>query len=130
MNERAHTQSPPGRSTILVVEDERAILSLATTILERGGYRVVPARSVEEAFAVAGVDTPPSLVVTDLALPDGSGREVADGLRERWAGLSIVFVSGHPESEADLPEGVSFLAKPFGPSELLRAVRERLGDPA
>lgn len=127
MNDRSPGDPLHGNSTILVVEDEQAILRLATLVLEREGYRVVPAGGVDEALSVAGgFDRAPALVITDIALPDGNGRSVADALRRRWSRLPVVFVSGFPEHGEDLPDGATFLAKPFTPADLLRMVRERL----
>lgn len=127
MNDRSPGEALHANSTILVVEDEQAILRLATMILEREGYRVVPAGGVDEALAAAGgFELAPALVITDIVLPDGNGRRIADALRGRWSRLPVIFVSGFPEHAEDLPEGATFLAKPFTPGDLLRTVRERL----
>lgn len=127
MNDRSPDAPLHGNRTILVVEDEPAILRLATMVLEREGYRVVPAGGADEALAAAGgLDLAPDLVITDIALPDGNGRGIAVALRERWSRLPVIFISGFPEHGEDLPEGATFLAKPFTPAGLLRTVRERL----
>lgn len=115
------------RVTIFMVEDESAIRRLATTILERAGYRVVTAEDASRALSVAdAMERPPDLLVTDLVLPGGSGESLAARLRERWSGIPVILVSGHPDRAGELPEGTAFLAKPFGPADLLAAVRGRL----
>lgn len=117
--------NPP--TTIFIVEDESAIRRLATTILERAGYRVVSSGDAEDALSVAErMERPPDLVITDLVLPGGDGAGLATRLRARWGGVPVIVVSGHPERAAELPEEMGFLAKPFGPAALLDAVRGRL----
>lgn len=123
------TPEPDSPSTILLVEDEAPIRRLAAAILERAGYRVVAAEDEASAMSAAGaMDEPPDLVVTDLLLPGGNGSGLASRLRERWAGLPVIVVSGRPAGADELPAGAAYLAKPYGPSELLDAVRDGLAN--
>ena len=128
MSDRSPERPASGSERILLVEDERAIRRLATTILEREGYTVLAASDADRAWGAAGdLAEAPRLVISDLVLPDRNGLELVGRLRERWPDLPALLVSGHPERAEALPDGVSFLAKPFGPAELVDAVRRKLG---
>jgi DNA-binding response OmpR family regulator len=113
--------------SVLVADDEEALLDLASRFLRRHGYRVVPARSGEEALLVFERSLEPIYVaVLDLCLPDIDGVTVYRRLLAGRPGLGVVFASGREEDE--LPEDlrtdgrVSFLQKPFRGCELLQAV--------
>ncbi|MDX1662046.1 MAG: response regulator [Gemmatimonadota bacterium] len=113
--------------TILLVEDEAAVLRLATTILEREGFRVVAARNVDAALAAADdLASAPALLITDARLPGGRGETIVETLRQRWPGLPALLVSGHPEETIEVPEDAGFLGKPFGPDRLVGEVHRRL----
>ncbi|HEX2876569.1 MAG TPA: response regulator [Polyangiaceae bacterium] len=120
-----------GRETILVVEDEQLVRTLARSILERQGYRVVACANGAEALGVledraAGVD----LLLTDLVMPGMSGRELAERVVEIRPGVQVLFTSGYSE-DAALYGGVAdreafFLAKPYSVHDLSSRVREVL----
>jgi len=117
--------------TILVVEDEPAVLSVVRRVLEGCGYRVLSASTPTAALELLrDPATPIHLLVTDLAMPELSGRELfALAIGERPA-LRALFLSGHPVdagSGVDVErEGLDFLQKPFTPSALATRVRELL----
>ena len=120
-----------GNETILLVEDEPAILRLASRILSGYGYNVLEAGSPAEALALAesrggGAD----LLVTDMVMPGMNGRELAQRLGAIWPGLRSLFVSGYTADvimhRGILEKGVAFMAKPYGPAELGARVREIL----
>lgn len=116
-----------GGVSVLLVEDEQAILRLATMVLERAGFLVLPAGDAAEALAtVEQIHEPPAVVIADLVLPGSRGEDLARRLRERWPGLPVLFTSGDPTSGRDLPDGTTFLAKPFSPDDLVKAVRALL----
>jgi len=123
--------TPVGSETILIVEDEDRLRELFARILGEHGYRALLAGSGSEALLL-GSDYGGAihLLVTDVVLPDMSGRLVADRLLESRPGLRVLYVSGHTEEavvERGLLEpGFAFLSKPFGSPDLIRRVRELL----
>jgi signal transduction histidine kinase/ActR/RegA family two-component response regulator len=134
------TASPKGRSetshgeTLLVVEDEASVLRITKRILEQAGYLVLSASSLDQAVAVAR-STPGAidLLLTDLVLPDGGGRDVAERIAELRPEIRVLYVSGYTDDPA-LRHGISaseveFLAKPFAPDQLVARVREVLDRP-
>lgn len=117
-------------ATVLVVDDESALLDLATRVLRRHGHHIIPARSGEEAVRVFSSSLVPiHVVILDRGLPDGDGVEFFRRLRAIRPDLAVVFASGSEEDE--LPhnlrndERVSFLQKPFRSQQLV-AVLDRL----
>ena len=116
---------------LLVVEDDPAVRRVISRALEAAGYRVVVARSGEDALAlppaqVAGV----ALVVTDVVMPGLDGPHLAAELRARHPGIRVLYVSGYTRDaltqRGELDEGVDLLAKPFPAEALVARVREIL----
>ncbi|HMO57606.1 MAG TPA: PAS domain S-box protein [Roseiflexaceae bacterium] len=123
-----------GHETILVVEDEPAVLSLIARILLRQGYHVLTAVSGAEALQLMSGEHPPiQLVITDLIMPQISGIELARTLRHQLAQLRVIYMSGHTDHSAvgfsRHDSGVLFLQKPFSAQELARVVRIALDQP-
>ena len=117
-----------GGETILVVEDQEAVRSFATTTLEAYGYHVIAAVDGEEAFAVAEAHPERiDLLLVDVVLPGINGRELAERLRALRPDLKVLFVSGYPADviaqRGVLERGVAFLRKPFTPDQLAAKVR-------
>ena len=115
-----------GSQTILVVDDEHLLLTLAQTVLSDYGYRVLTASSGKQALEViAQVDRPIDLMITDLVMPQMSGRELIEQVQRFSPETSIIFMSGYVR-----PPGVdqdeSFLRKPFTAQELLLKVKQAL----
>ncbi len=117
--------------TILVVEDEAAILKMTVTILEELGYRVLgagsPSRAIELADAEAGdID----LLLTDVIMPELNGLELAERLRRLRPRLKCLFMSGYPASAINnngfIDKPLRLLQKPFSIPVLARHVREAL----
>jgi hypothetical protein len=121
-----------GGETVLLVEDEEALLRSTTRILEAAGYRVVGARNAIQA--TEGFTTEPiSVLVTDVIMPGGiSGKDLADHLRVAHPDLPVVFVSGFDsETIAErgiLPPSTVLLNKPFSPLDLFESIREAVSD--
>lgn len=122
---------PRGVETILLVEDEDVVRGLAKQILEQSGYTVLAAARGEEAIRLClqSVD-PIHMVLTDVVMPETSGKEVADRLRELRPGLRVLFMSGYTDAaivhHGVLDSNIEFIQKPFTPVSLIRKVREVL----
>ncbi len=124
-------EAPAGTETILLVEDEDPVRTLAREILQSAGYRVLEAPAPEEALAVAASHAGPiHLVLTDVILPRISGRQLAAALRSSRPAARVLFTSGYTADAIShhgiLEPGVYFLQKPFTRAALLRKVREVL----
>ncbi|MFP4434505.1 MAG: PAS domain S-box protein [Phycisphaerae bacterium] len=120
-----------GHETILVVEDEAAILSLARAMLERLGYTVLTASVPGEALRVMReYDCKMHLLITDVVMPEMNGRTLSEELQSLCPDLKTLFMSGYTANviahHSVLDEGVDFIQKPFSPNELCRKVREVL----
>ncbi len=129
--EAAQTRAPspttsPSRASVLVVDDEPAVLSLACKILEHAGYEVMRASSGAEAVQVAARGGRIDLLLTDVVMPGISGRELADSLRTLRPELEVLFMSGYANDgvlhQGSLEEGVELLEKPLLPEPLLARV--------
>ena len=120
----AERESPRGRETILVVEDEEPLRSLIRRLLERGGYRVLEAADGDEAVTLARTgQVLIDLLLTDVMLPHRNGVDVAEAVRAAYPNVRILFMSGYGENT---PAGSARLEKPFGPLKLATSVRELL----
>jgi PAS domain S-box-containing protein len=127
----ADTHPVGGKETILVVEDEAAILNLARTMLERLGYTVLTAGTPTEARQLAQEQSGRiHLVITDVVMPEMNGRDVTNSLKEYCPHIRCLFMSGYTANviahQGVLDEGVNFIQKPFSPRDLARKVREVL----
>jgi PAS domain S-box-containing protein len=121
---------PKGHETVLLVEDEDAVRTLAGRVLESAGYTVLVAGNGPEAIRLAGERQETiHLVATDLVMPRMSGLEVASQLTQTRPGIRILLMSGYPNEAAmrhGVPPGASLLQKPFNAVALARAVRQVL----
>ena len=104
---------------------------MAKKILEQSGYNVLAAARGEEAIRLGQECAEPiHLLLTDVVMPETSGKEVADRLRELLPGLRVVFMSGYTDEaivhHGVLDSNVEFIQKPFTPNALVRKVREVL----
>jgi two-component system cell cycle sensor histidine kinase/response regulator CckA len=125
-----------GNETVLLVEDEAGVLSLARGVLKSYGYAVLEARSGVEALRVwAQYDTRIDLLLTDIVMPEGmSGLDLAKKLRLEKRDLKVLYSSGYSIEVAGqdfgLTDGMAFLKKPYQPAALALKVRECLDLPA
>jgi PAS domain S-box-containing protein len=122
---------PSGSETILLVEDEDVVRGLARKILEHAGYHVLEASRGEEAVRLCLERAGPiDLLLTDVVMPETSGKEVANRLTELLPGLRVLFMSGYTDAaivhHGVLDSDVEFIQKPFSPAALCRRVREVL----
>jgi PAS domain S-box-containing protein len=128
-------ETTPARSrgieTVLVVDDERALVGMASRILTRAGYTVLVAPDGDEALRILdshdrGVD----LLFTDVVIPGMSGRELAERVVARSPATKVLYCSGYTD-DAVLLHGVEsnqahFIGKPYSGGDLTRKVRELL----
>jgi signal transduction histidine kinase len=120
-----------GSETILVVEDEEAVRTLAVRILERHGYIVLEACNGGEALCLCEQRKGPvHLILTDVVMPEMSGRQLVDQFRQVWQDSKVLYMSGYTDntivSHGVLEEGVNYIQKPFTPDALARKVHEVL----
>ncbi len=120
-----HVTPPPTQRTILVVDDERFIVSLLTEILEEEGYLVQVASDGEAALRVIEA-VRPDLVVADIMMPRLDGLTLASMLRSSSHPIPVILMSAAVTPRS---HGVSFLPKPFDIDDLLGVVDEVLGPP-
>jgi CheY-like chemotaxis protein len=121
-----------GTETILIVEDEPILRSMARDILEECGYHILEASSGKEALDVWNRQANEiDLLLTDMVMPEGlSGMELAKQLLATRPRLKVVFTSGYTANEVNqemlAQTRASFLSKPYTHTELAKAVRDCL----
>jgi len=123
-----------GGETILLVEDEEGVRRLLTLILHRSGYQVIEASGGQEALDIfdrraSEID----VVLTDMVMPNMTGRELGDRLQTANPTMKIIYMSGYTDDvlrgAGALSPGMSFLAKPLRPEVLAARIREVLDAP-
>ncbi|MCC6695555.1 MAG: PAS domain S-box protein [Candidatus Hydrogenedentes bacterium] len=121
----------PGHETILVVEDEAQLLQLTTHLLKKLGYRVLPARSPDEACEIAQSAGDFHLLLTDVVMPSMNGKELRRRIEGIRPGIKSLFMSGYTADaitdQGILEPGSNFIPKPFTMAELGAKIREVLG---
>ena len=119
-------ESPNGTETVLVVDDESLLLTMAETILKDYGYKVLTANSGHKALDLLKQEDPRvDLVITDLVMPGMSGRELVERIRHDAPATRILCTSGYGVP-ADKLTGLPYLKKPFTSAELLAKVRQTI----
>lgn len=120
-----------GRETILLVEDEPAILEMTAMILTELGYNVLKAVTASDAISMArehGKEI--DLLMSDVIMPEMNGRDLANNLHSSYPKMKRLFMSGYTadiiSSHGVLAEGVHFIQKPFQLKVLADKVREVL----
>lgn len=116
-----------GTETVLLVEDDRAVRSLARRVLNANGYTVLDAADGNEAIEISGRSVQPiKLLITDVIMPGMNGRELAEHLLEHDSGLKVLYMSGHTDDiilrHRIAEEAYNFLPKPFTTRQLLEKV--------
>jgi CheY-like chemotaxis protein len=112
-----------GSGTVLVVDDESLMLTMAETILSDFGYTVLTANSGLAALnLLSRADVKVDLIITDLVMPAMGGRELMDRIRRLGLNLPILCTSGYVLSE-DKQAAAAYLRKPFTSTELLQKVK-------
>ncbi len=130
--ERPSEDLEGGAETILVVEDEGSVRSLATNVLEKLGYRVLQADGGARALELArGWGERIDLLMTDVVMKGMSGRELAETLCSSRAEMKVLFTSGYTEDvivrHGVMNHSLNFISKPYTLEALSRKIREVLG---
>jgi len=120
-----------GTETVLVVEDEAPVRSVARQVLERHGYTVLEAPSAEAALDIATrYSGAIHLLLTDVVMPGLNGRELATRLADLRPDARVIFMSGYTDDAVTrhgvLEPGSAYVQKPFTPDAIARKVREVL----
>jgi two-component system cell cycle sensor histidine kinase/response regulator CckA len=124
---------PDGTESILVVEDEPSVRRLAVLMLRERGYQVSEANNAFEALESIRATPAFDLVLTDVIMPQMSGKDLCDQIRSQRPQTRVLLMSGYTDDalahHGVLDESLSFLEKPFSPSRLACKVREVLDAP-
>ena len=125
---------PLGTETVLVVEDQEAVRTLAEAVLQSAGYTVLAAEGPDEALALCSTHSGAiDLLLTDLVMPGMNGRELAERVTASWPQIQVLYMSGYTGDvivrHGIVSDGVPYLQKPFTPGALGRKVREVLDSP-
>jgi CheY-like chemotaxis protein len=128
------TRSPlakQGFETILLVEDEKGVRELVAVMLQRQGYKVLKAAAPLEALNISQEYTGPiHMLLTDVVMPQMSGRQLAEQLLPLRPGIKVLYLSGYTENtvvhRGVLEPDVEFLGKPFSQQALAQKVRDVL----
>jgi PAS domain S-box-containing protein len=119
-----------GSETILIVEDEEMVRSLASRGLREHGYIVIEARHGADALRQLEFRSAVDLVISDVVMPEMGGRELGRRLASLRPSLPVLYISGYTGEDVTqrglLEPGAPFQQKPFAPEELARKVREML----
>ena len=122
-----------GEETVLLVEDEPAILAMVKLMLEKLGYRVLPAATPKEALHIAKQHTGVfELVLSDIIMPEMNGQEMAKRIVADQPNIKCLFMSGYTANaivhQGILDAGVHFIGKPFTLNALSAALRNALSE--
>src|SRR5205807_6259402 len=128
---KAQEPLPRGSETLLLVEDDAGVRKLAKTTLQTQGYTVLEAAQGEDAVRLSGQhEGLIHLMVTDMVMPEMSGRELAERLKPLRPNMKVLLMSGYTDKamlhHGEMDPGAAFLQKPFTPQTLARKVREVL----
>jgi signal transduction histidine kinase/ActR/RegA family two-component response regulator len=124
-------QLSEGNETVLLVEDEEMVREMAKEILEESGYQVLEAKHGHEALLIAEQHRGHiHLMLSDVVMPQMSGRELAEQFAPLRKDMKVLYMSGYTDDaivhHGVLDEGTAFIEKPFTPNALARKVRETL----
>ena len=112
---------------MLIVDDEDQLLTMGRTVLSAFGYRVLTANSGPKALEILMQrDCQIDLLITDLMMPNMSGRELVDQVRRVSPSMRILCSSGYDRPTVEEQEQVAYLQKPFTSQELLVKVKQVL----
>lgn len=127
MSESGNSAAPPGARdtlTILAIDDDALVLMSTSAMIEELGHTVLEATSARQALRIMRDGAAVDLVITDQAMPDMTGVELAQLLRKDWPDLPIVLATGY----SDLPGSPPFpmIGKPFSEKDLAQTIADVL----
>jgi PAS domain S-box-containing protein len=120
-------QAESGKLRVLVVDDDVLVAMNTTAMLEDLGHEAVEVHSGVQALALLESDSAFDLMVTDQAMPQMTGTQMAGKVRERWPHVQIILATGYAEVPDDDGEDLPRLGKPFMQSDLERVLRSVRG---
>ena len=128
LNQNILKDIPKGSETILMVEDEKAILEMTSMMMERQGYTVLKASNPADAIDIVNsFKSDIDLLITDVIMPGMNGRDLANELQSRFKNLKCLFISGYTADviahHGVLDDGMQFLQKPFSMEALAEKIR-------
>ncbi|WP_426111939.1 response regulator [Massilia sp. PWRC2] len=127
---RLHGSSAGVGKTVLVVEDDAAVLQLLRELLQAAGYRVLGASEGFAGLATLESDAVIDLLVTDIGLPGINGRQMAEAGRALRPQLPVLFMTGYAEmttaAGGALATGMQLIAKPFQVADMLARIEAML----
>jgi len=131
VHEAEQTELARGHETLLVVEDEPAILKITRITLQRLGYSIIEAASAKDALSLATQhEGPLHLLLTDVVMPEMNGLDLYTRIATSHPGIRVIFMSGYSADIFSYPDDgkgdASFLQKPFSMQQLSAKVREVL----
>jgi CheY-like chemotaxis protein len=107
--------------TVLVTEDDRDVLTIATQTLRLLGYEVYTATNATEALAILKQGTPIDILFTDIVMPNGiNGIALAREARRILPEIKILLASGYSADRMDAGDDMAFISKPYQMPELAR----------
>ncbi len=120
-----------GTETVLLVEDEPAILRMARMMLERKGYTVLSAVNPQQALETAENHSGRiDLLMTDIVMPEMNGRDLSAKIQSLHPDIKLLFMSGYTDDiiahQGVLPQGIAFIQKPFSMADLTEKLRDVL----
>ncbi len=124
---------PFGRGeTVLLAEDDPALMDITKALLEELNYSVIAAATPEQAIGFAeGYEGDISLLVTDIIMPQMNGRDLSERIKAIRPGIKLLFMSGYTADviarQGIIREGISFIQKPFSLRDIALKIKEVLG---
>jgi len=124
-----HEETRRGTETILLAEDEKGLFQLLTEVLTAAGYRVMAAERPSAAIEMARNEKP-DILVTDVVMPEMSGRDLASQIKAMHPDVKVLYMSGYPRDTISahgiLSSSVDLLNKPFSLDEFQQVIRRIL----
>jgi PAS domain S-box-containing protein len=128
MEETRKLRRTAGSGTVLLVEDEPAVLELALGLLQEAGYAVKTATSASEALALLRQGEEIDLVFSDIMMPGMNGAELARQVRREFPGVFILLATGYTDAIGTIAQEFPLITKPYGREMLMHTLAAILGE--